>query len=199
ELHGNVAAPEVGRHRRRRPDRGRGGGCLSGAGGEVARLPRAAGGCAGAHTAGAHVARACDAVAARRRVVGEDAPRGGIARVGGAHVAVVADERRPGGAGAVLARLGAVAQVTVAAGRAVGREAVRRTRRRRAPAGFRHVAGARCGTAHRARSRELTTGRAAGPAVAGFTGLDVAVAALRGGGRRRRGGRRRGGRRRRRG
>src|SRR5262249_41175014 len=80
----------------------------------VAGLARGARGRPDAATVATDVARAGDAVVARRRVVGEDAARRRIARVGGAHVVVVAHEGRPRRAGTALTGLGAVAEVPVA-------------------------------------------------------------------------------------
>ena len=78
-----------------------------------------------------------------------------------------------------LARLRAVADVAVAARRAVRGDHVRRTRRARPGAGLRRIACARGAPADRARGCELTRRRAAGAAVARLAALDLSVAAQR--------------------
>src|SRR5205085_9719072 len=95
---------------------------------------------------------------------------GRVAEVGRARVEVVAVERRPGGTGAALARLGAVADVRVGAGRVV------RDRRVRAPGD--RIAGVR-----RARVAVVAVETGAGRAEPVLTGLravaDVVVGARR--------------------
>src|SRR5262249_10252816 len=79
---------------------------------------------------------------------------GGVTAVIGARIAVVADERRSRGAGAVLAGLDPVAGVAVAAARSVWSLGIRGARTARPGAGLSHVAGARGRPAQGARRGE---------------------------------------------